>query len=160
MVSDQEPLFIAIKEYLIERLGFDKYSLFKLNSSELISITQVNVPYSNKGNSKSQVLLGIENVRILYNYLLPYLESLPFLTKKFKDFNDLILICYIIYHRIYKVSQLKDLTLKLSNNVNNFRLSSYAGEKEIITTKELDMLLSADPLSEPLKDGRLLNLIT
>lgn len=33
MVSDQEPLMIAIKEYLTEILGFDKYTLFKLNSS-------------------------------------------------------------------------------------------------------------------------------
>lgn len=48
MVSDQEPLMIAIKEYLVERLAFDKYSLFKLKSSELISINHV----PPKGNSE------------------------------------------------------------------------------------------------------------
>jgi len=147
---------IAIKEYLIERLGFDKYSLFKLKSSELISINSV----PSKGNSKPQVFIGIENIRILYNYLVPYLKSLPFLTKKFKDFNDLILICYVIYHKIYKEESIKNLILKLSNNMNNFRLSSYAGKKDVITTKEIEMLLGADPLYEPLGDGRLLNLIT
>lgn len=73
MVSYQELLMVAIKEYLTERLGFDKYSLFKLNSSELISINYV----PPKGNSKPQVFIGIENIRILYNYLLPFLKSLP-----------------------------------------------------------------------------------
>lgn len=38
MVSDQEPLIIAIKEYLVSRLGFDSYSLFKLKGSQLISV--------------------------------------------------------------------------------------------------------------------------
>jgi hypothetical protein len=41
MVSDQEPLFLAIKEYLTKRLDFDKYSLFKLDSSELISLNYI-----------------------------------------------------------------------------------------------------------------------
>lgn len=68
MVLDQEPLMIAIKEYLVERLAFDKYSLFKLKSSELISINYV----PPKGNSKPLVFIGIENIRILYNYLLPF----------------------------------------------------------------------------------------
>lgn len=75
MVSDQEPIMLAIKEFLTKRLDFDKYSLFKLNNSKLISINYV----PSKGNSKPQVFIGIENVRILYNYLLPFLKNLPFL---------------------------------------------------------------------------------
>lgn len=127
---------LAIKEYLVERLAFDKYSLFKLNSFELISINHV----PPKGNSLSPagigallVFIGIENIRILYNYLLPFLKGLPFLTKNFKDFNDLILICYIIYHKAYKDEAIKYLIFKLSNNMNNFRLLSYMGEKDIIS---------------------------
>ena len=75
MVSDQEPIMLAIKEFLTKRLNFDKYSLFKLNNSKLIGINYV----PSKGNSKPQVFIGIENVRILYNYLLPFLKNLPFL---------------------------------------------------------------------------------
>lgn len=41
MVSGQEPIMLAIKEFLTKRLYFDKYSLFKLNNSELISINYV-----------------------------------------------------------------------------------------------------------------------
>lgn len=68
-----------------------------------------------------------------------------------------MLICYVIYHKIYKDETIKNLILKLSNNLNNFRLASYTGEKDIITTNEVDMLLSADPVSVPLSDVRLLN---
>ena len=88
------------------------------------------------------------------------------------------------------------MPLKLSNNMNNFRLSSYIGAKDIITaachpdyvvlpdfvggrspailpailrykagggrspSEEIKMLLNADPMTIPLSDGRLLNLIT
>jgi hypothetical protein len=147
---------LAIKDYLTERLGFDSYSLLKLKNSELISIN--NIP--SKGNAKSQISIGIENIRILYNYLLPYLKSLPFMTKKFKDLNDLILICYIIYHRIHKDDEIKNLILKLSNNMNNFRLSSNSVNKDIITDSEINTLLQADPITMILSDGRLLNIIT
>lgn len=44
--------------------------------------------------------------------------------------------------------------------MNNFRLSSYIGEKDIITASEIKMLLNVDPMTIPLSDGRLLNLIT
>nr|YP_009262126.1 hypothetical protein [Chrysoporthe deuterocubensis]AMX22201.1 hypothetical protein [Chrysoporthe deuterocubensis] len=157
MVSDQEPLIVAIKEYLVYRLGFDKYSLFKLEGSQLIS---VNYAKSVSANSKPQVFIGIENNRILYNYLLPYLKGLPFLTKKFKDYNDFTLICHTIYYKIQKNSTFKDLILKLSNSMNNFRLSSYKDKTCSITQEEIGMLLSADPITKPLMDGRLLNLVT
>lgn len=55
--------------------------LFKLNSSELISINYV----PPKGNTKPLVFIGIENIRILYNYLLPFLKGLPFLTKNSRN---------------------------------------------------------------------------
>lgn len=161
MTADQEPLMIAIKKYLTERLCFDVYSTFKLNNSELISIKNV----ASKGNAKPQVFIGIENIRILMNYLLPYLKSLHFLTKKFKDYNDLILICYAIYHKMHKntgACALKDLILKLSYNMNNYRLSSNKENKSIITSSEINTLLIADPNGSAinLKDGRVLNLET
>ena len=54
----------------------------------------------------------------------------------------------------------KKIILKLSNTMNNFRLSSYKGEKDVITASEIETLLSAHPASIPLNDGRLLNIIT
>jgi len=55
---------------------------------------------------------------------------------------------------------MKNLILKLSNNMNNFILSSSKDEKDIITASEIETLLFADPISVPLNDGRLLNLTT
>ena len=158
MTSNQEPLLLAIKQYLIDRLGFDSYFLFKINKSELISINQV----PSRGNSNSQVFIGIENIRILYNYLIPFLMDLPFLTKKFKDFKDFIIICYIIYYKIYKDENIKNLVLKLSNNMNNFRLSSYNGASRIkpITDAEKNKLITATPKCKPLSDGRIININT
>lgn len=112
MVLDQEPIMRAIKEYLTGRLDFYSNSLFKLHGSQLISLNYVKAV---SANSKPQVFLAIENVRILYNYILPYLKSLPFLTsrarpkdlvlgrraKNFKDFNDFTLICDSVYHKTH-----------------------------------------------------------
>lgn len=36
--EEQYDLYLKIKEFLIANLGFDKYSLFKLNSSQAIAI--------------------------------------------------------------------------------------------------------------------------
>nr|ATI20273.1 LAGLIDADG endonuclease [Juglanconis sp.] len=154
MVLYQEPIMKAIKDYLVGRLDFDSNSLFKLEGSQLISINYVK---SASANSKPQVFLAIENVRILYNYILPYLKSLPFLTNKFKDFNDFTLICYSVYYKTYKYTLIKDLILKLSNNMNNRRLSSYNGVTNTITAEEVGELLLADPICKPLPDGRLIN---
>lgn len=154
MVLDQEPIMRAIKEYLTGRLDFDSNSLFKLHGSQLISINYVKAV---SANSKPQVFLAIENIRILYNYVLPYLKSLPFLTKKFKDFNDFTLICDSVYHKTYKNTLIKDLIIKLSNNMNNRRLSSYNGVTNIVTAKEVGELLLADPICKLLPDGRSIN---
>lgn len=52
MVIDQEPLIKAIRDYLIGRLNFDQYSLFKLEGSQLISL---NYAKSGSANAKPQV---------------------------------------------------------------------------------------------------------
>lgn len=110
--------------------------------------------------AKPQVFVGIENNRILYNYLIPYLKGLPFLTKKFKDFNDFALISHALYFKLQKNPTFKDLILKLCNSMNSFRLSSTKAKPSVITSQEIDMLLSGDPISKPIRDGRLFNLIT
>lgn len=41
-----------------------------------------------RNNSKSSVALTIKNVRVLNNYLIPFLDDMTFVTKKGKDFNE------------------------------------------------------------------------
>lgn len=49
---------------------------------------------------------GAEAVKkyIFFFEWIPYLSKLPFLTKKFKDFNDFKIICRTLYYRIHKYS--------------------------------------------------------
>ena len=54
------------------------------------------------GNSKSVVTFDIRDVRILHNYFLPWLGKLNFLSKKFKDFSDLKIICRTVYNGGHK----------------------------------------------------------
>jgi len=150
----QKPLLLNIKQYLKEKLEFDTNSLWKINNSQLININSL----SKEGNAKPQIVLNIKNIRILYNYLIPYLSKLLFLTKKFKDFNDFKIICRTLYYRIHKNSEMKSLLIKLSYSMNNFRLSSYSGNIPKITKEEKSILKDATPICKPLSDGRILNL--
>lgn len=45
------------------------------------------------GKSKPTVNLDIRDLRILHNYLIPYLQKLNFLSKKGLDFADFKIIC-------------------------------------------------------------------
>lgn len=50
--------------------------------------------------------------------------------------------------------------MKLNNNINNFRLSSFKVEKDVMTSEEIGKLLTVYSVSESLKDDRILNLST
>ena len=80
------------------------------------------------GNSKPAVTLDIRDIRILHNYFLPFLGGLSFLSKKFKDFVDFKIICQTVYNGAHKNAEIKDLVVKLSLSMNDFRLSNYAGK--------------------------------
>jgi len=77
----QLPVVEKIKEFLENDLGFDKYSMFKLKCSSAIAIKRGKAVK----NSKPLEVLTIKNTNILMNYLTPYLENMPFITKKGKD---------------------------------------------------------------------------
>jgi len=59
----------------------ESQSLLKIKNSQLIHLYTV----SAAGNAKPQVALGIENIRIMHNYLIPYLAKIPvFFAKRHK----------------------------------------------------------------------------
>ena len=53
LTERQLPILEKIKEFLMNNLGFDSYSMFKLNYSSAISIT----PQKARKNSKASVLI-------------------------------------------------------------------------------------------------------
>jgi hypothetical protein len=72
----QLDVLVKIKEFLERSLGFDRYSLYKLKNSSFITVTTVKA----RNNSKSSVALTVKNIRVLNNYLVPFLDNMTFLT--------------------------------------------------------------------------------
>jgi hypothetical protein len=156
----QYSLLEGIKDYLVGKLGFDNYSIFKLNNSSVIAVFTGKA----RNNSKSMSVLRITNVNVLTNYFIPYLDKMPFITKKGLDYKDFKLICKTVYNGSHRIADIKELILKLSYSMNNYRLSTNVyteGEKLLsLPSKELAKLVSAKPTVRHLKDGRQFDIIT
>nr|ATI20432.1 LAGLIDADG endonuclease [Juglanconis juglandina] len=145
-----------IKEYLINNMGFDSYSKYKLANSSAITINHQKA----RNNSKGSVLLLIKNIHILHNYFLPFLGDLNFFTKKYNDYKDFKIICKAVYLGAHKQFEIKPLILKLSLTMNNYRLSTNCGKVEDLSKLEMDTLLNISPSIEHLSDGRQRDVIT
>lgn len=135
----QKPLLVEIRKYLLSNLGFDRFSLWKLNNSSHIGIFEMKA----KGNSKPTASLEIRSVRLLRNYINPFLNSMPFISKKGYDFKDFVLICNVLYMGGYLEDNIiKNLILKIASRMNDFRLSTCkTGSKDVaLTSEELTIL--------------------
>lgn len=96
-----------------------------------------------KGNSKPTVSLEVRSVRLLCNYIIPFLNSMPFISKKRHDFSDFVLICNVLYVGGHRNAKIRDLILKLSSGMNDFRLSTCEGgssSNNTLTSRELIIL--------------------
>lgn len=137
----QKPLLVEIRKYLINNLGFDRFSSWKLNNSSLIGIFEMKA----KGNSKPTVSLEIRSVSLLRNCIIPFLKSMPFISKKRHDFRDFVLICNVLYAEGHLHNdKIKDLILKVLSGMNDFRLSTYKASSKLtaLTSEELTNLES------------------
>ena len=157
----QHSLMEAIKNYLLDRLGFDKYSMFKLNNSSVIDV----ITGKAINNSKPLSVLRIKNTNVLINYLIPYLDKMTFISKKGLYYKDFISICKAIYNGAYRIEDIKELIIKFSYSMNDYRLStnSVAGaEKKMysLSNQDRDKIIKAKPTIRHLKDGRQLDIVT
>ena len=152
----QLPLLLKIKEFLEASLGFDTFSLYKVKNTNTIAIASIK---ARTINSKSCVSITIQNINLLNNYLIPFFENEEFLTKKGKDFYDFKIMCKVIYDGGHRIDKIKALILKLSNTMNNFRLSTFNGVVQSLTQEELDLLDCAPstPTVIRLPDGRVID---
>ena len=78
-----------------------------------------------RNKAKASIILVIKNIKVLNNYLIPYLKDLKFRTKKGLDFLDFTDICRAVYKGSHRSEEIRSLILKLSYNMNNFRLSTF-----------------------------------
>jgi hypothetical protein len=87
---------------------------------------------------------------------------MQFISKKGLDFVDFRTICKAVYCGSHKRANVKDLILKLSYTMNNFRLSTYSGEYTTVPLlqSEIDTIIYAEPTIERLSDGRVRDLAT
>ena len=154
--ESQLPLLMEIKKYLETNLGFDKYSLYKLNISPIISISK----NKSVNNSKPLAILTIKNVHLLHNYFIPFFSECHFISKKGLDFNDFKIICKAIYIGAYRNTEIKNLIIKLSLTMNNYRLSSYQGKVDLLNLEEKNLIINAKPTIGHLSDGRKIDLET
>jgi hypothetical protein len=150
---------MEIKKYLETNLGFDKYSLSKLNISPIISISK----NKSGNNSKPLAILTIKNVHFLHNYFIPFFSECHFISKKGlvrSAINDFKIICKAIYIGAYRNTEIKNLIIKLSLTMNNYRLSSYQGKVDLLNLVEKNLIINAKPTIGHLSDGRQIDLET
>jgi hypothetical protein len=153
----QLPVFVKIKEFIENSLGLDSYSLYKLKNTSTIAIATVK---AKNVNSKGTVTLVVKNIHLLNNCLVPFFSDIKFLTKKSKDFQDFKIICQAVYEGRYRKEEIRSLILKLSNTMNNFRLSTYKATVNSLSPEELSKLLNSEPTVEHLLDGRVIDIHT
>ena len=80
----QLPLLVKIKEFLVNNLGFDSYSMHKIKNTPILSITTEKA--RDIGKSIPLAVFMIKNTHVLNNYLIPFLSEEEFMTKKVKIF--------------------------------------------------------------------------
>ena len=78
-------------------------------------------PSKAKPKPKPSIILVIKNIKVLNNYIIPYLKDVKFRTKKGKlDFLDFTDICKAVYKGSHRSEEIRFL-IKLSYNMNNFK---------------------------------------
>lgn len=141
---------LKIREFLLNLL--DEHSYLLGSTTKLINIIDKK---SNNGH-RAMSLLDITQIDFVYNILIPYLESLEFRTKKYKDFLDFKTLAMLIFQGKYLTDNGKELMIKLSNTMNDNRLSTNPSPKilDINTQFELDLLIKSAPLISIDSEGR------
>ena len=69
-------------------------------------------------------ILEIYQIDFICNVLIPYLDSIKFITKKYHDYLDFKVIALLILEGKYLTNKGKELIIKLGDSMNNNRLST------------------------------------
>lgn len=120
LTSSQKPLLLAIQDYLISNLGFDRTYLENFRFPP-IRVRDVKA----KSNGKAGVRLEVAGVDLLNNYFNGFLSKLTFLSAKGKDFEKFKFICKTLHSKAHiNNPELKDLLLEQASGMNSARLST------------------------------------
>lgn len=106
IVMTERQLPVSTRQvFLIKELDFNIYDKIKIENTSAIAINNQKA----RNNSKGSILLIIKNVNLLYNYLIPYLDSLEFITKKYKDYQDFKVLVKVVYYGGKRDKEIKSI---------------------------------------------------
>lgn len=126
LTASQAPLIYAIKSYLDTQFVTDpllKSSPFYLEISSKLSY--ISIKNSKKVNIKPAIELAVRQVNFIVDKLIPMFSNLTFLTKKHLDFLDWQIIASLIYTGKHTTEEGRELIIKISQRMNNYRLSTF-----------------------------------
>ena len=126
LTTSQAPLIYAIKSYLDTQFITDplfKFSPIYLERSSKLSY--LSLKNSKKINIKPAIELAVRQVNFIVDKLIPMLSNLTFFTKKHLDFLDWQIIASLIYTGKHTTEEGRELIIKISQRMNNYRLSTF-----------------------------------
>ena len=109
-----------IREFILGLL--DEHSYMLGSTTKLVNIS---VHAKKVQNDKRPIsILEIYQIDFICNVLIPYLDSIKFITKKYHDYLDFKVIALLILEGKYLTNKGKELIIKLGDSMNNNRLST------------------------------------
>jgi hypothetical protein len=122
----QASLINAIKNFLDTYLIDDVHLKASPNYQEIISKRSfLSVKKKSTNNSNPAIEISIRQVNFIVDKFIPMLSNLNFVTKKYKDFLDWGFIAYLIYNGKHTTEAGRELIIKISKGMNNYRLSTF-----------------------------------
>jgi hypothetical protein len=126
LTAVQAPLLHAIKNYL------DSYSIedaqLKMSPEYLEIISKRTSIYAKRESTvkaKPSIEIQIRPINYIVEIFIPLLSNLSFVTKKYLDFLDWAFIATLIYKGKHQTDAGRELILKISKGMNNYRLSTF-----------------------------------
>lgn len=150
-VSQNKPLLEKIVEFFNSYIG-DFY--IKKNSIGIYDNAKINFV-----NQKPYSEIRSSNLDFLWKMIVPLLKDLNWLTKKHKDFIDWTLILELKVAGLHKVSEGKEMILKLYSQMNNNRLSTNNPNINYLPRTQLHNDIN-NLLAQPLDQKRKVKLVS
>ena len=142
-----------IKKFLLNLPG--KYSV-KRKNSEVIKLETYNQAKGRDHKPMSTMIISQSSYII--NVLIPFLDTLNWLSKKEQDYKDWKLIIFIINQGKHFTDEGKELIFLISKEMNNYRLSTSLASQE--EAKGLDNEAHSSNLKEDNVRERVLKLLS
>lgn len=153
------PVMEAIQKFLLSLLppvGEGKYSIKRSNTNPVKLATYD----SAKGrNDEPMCYITVNQTDFISNVILPFFDSVTWLSKKKYDYQDWKLVLNILNEGKHFTDEGKELILQIANRMNNNRLSTNIAQTKPLSVniKEIALKLLSSPSNYEIQtDGKIL----